>query len=630
MSATNTLLPQHQALLDASAISPEVAHARGYRSVTEKRELAQIMPASQQLAPGLLIPLHNVYGEQPAYQLRPDEPRVVDGRKRKYETPRGLKMMLDCPPSTLQHIGNPKVTLWITEGVRKADALASVGLRAVALLGVNGWRGTNGDGGKLALEDFYGVALNGREIVLCFDSDAFQKPQVHAATETLGRWLETRGAQPGFVYLPHAADGSKQGVDDFLAEHTRDELLDLIETVWHPLPHQTVNSKPKVVPAQVDGAELLADLRAFIRRYVILPSDEVADLLALWVLHTWAFEAAFATPYLGSLRDTGQRQDAAAGAARRALPAGLARGQPVDSRAVPQDRPAAADTAARRDGQLPGRGPQGRALGAERRVQARSDGRPLQGHRRAGGVQVLLPEGVRRARPAFDRARAAVAQRHRPAGAQDGQRFGRDVDRSSVRGRGGAAARAVRRLGVPQRRAADRRAAGAAALADEPKRRGLVGAAGDRRPGRRRLAGASPEGVQGARRRRRQARRGAGPGDAAVDVRDAFGDSPAIFTAALLEKLNGIEEHPWGGRRNGLGLDGRGLARMLRPFGIKPQTVRVDEEPAKGYYLDQFADAFARHAPPPKQASQAQIRHIPTDGVRSVTRSVTPASHRGL
>jgi hypothetical protein len=49
---------------------------------------------------------------------------------------------------------------------------------------------------------------------------------------------------------------------------------------------------------EVPGAVLLEDIKAFIRRFVVLPSDEAGDLLALWVLHSHAFEAAWATPYL--------------------------------------------------------------------------------------------------------------------------------------------------------------------------------------------------------------------------------------------------------------------------------------------------------------------------------------------
>ena len=45
-------------------------------------------------------------------------------------------------------------------------------------------------------------------------------------------------------------------------------------------------------------AELLDELKAFITRFVVLPSPAAGDLLALWVLHTHAFDAAWATPYL--------------------------------------------------------------------------------------------------------------------------------------------------------------------------------------------------------------------------------------------------------------------------------------------------------------------------------------------
>ena len=101
------LLPQHRELIEASAIWPDVAEARGYRSVTEKRELNGLFGPVQQRVPALLIPLHDVYGELRAYQLRPDQPRVTDGRVVKYETPRGLKMMLDCPPAPFEHVRNP-------------------------------------------------------------------------------------------------------------------------------------------------------------------------------------------------------------------------------------------------------------------------------------------------------------------------------------------------------------------------------------------------------------------------------------------------------------------------------------------------------------------------------------------
>ena len=67
----------------------------------------------------------------------------------------------------------------------------------------------------------------------------------------------------------------------------------------------------------------------------------------------------------------------------------------------------------------------------------------------------------------------------------------------------------------------------------------------------------------------------------------------------LLTKLNNLEESPWGDRRRGEGLDARGLATLLRPFKIRPRTVRIGEETAKGYNVDQFADTFGRYLPEP-------------------------------
>ena len=97
-----------------------------------------------------------------------------------------------------------------------------------------------------------------------------------------------------------------------------------------------------------------------------------------------------------------------------------------------------------------------------------------------------------------------------------------------------------------------------------------------------------------------------------MDIDAAFGDSTAIFTAELLTHLNNLDESPWGDRRRGEGLDARGLATLLRPFKIRPRTVREGNETAKGYHLDQFADAFGRYLP------------IPALSVTSVTSVTTP------
>jgi Domain of unknown function (DUF3854) len=188
--------PWHAELLEASAISPEVARQRGYVSAGAKKQLGRHGFASyQQGIPALLIPLRRADGSTWGYQARPDTPRITKaGNMIKYETPVGQRNGIDVPPGMKDAIGDPSVPLFVTEGTRKADSAVSHGLACVALPGVWGWRGTNGQGGKSAVADWHDIALNGRRVVLAFDSDATRKPPVHAALAALAGYLGSKGA----------------------------------------------------------------------------------------------------------------------------------------------------------------------------------------------------------------------------------------------------------------------------------------------------------------------------------------------------------------------------------------------------------------------------------------------------
>jgi hypothetical protein len=574
--------------------------------------------------PGLLIPLWDVYGELRAYQLRPDEPRVKGGRAVKYETPHGLRMMLDCPPATLEHVRNPKVRLWITEGVRKADALASVGLRAIALLGVECWRGTNEHGGKTSLEDWYGVALDGRELVIAFDSDAFQKPAVHAAVERLGRWLESRGAHLGFVYLPHAADGSKLGVDDFLAEHSRDELLDRIEEIWRPLPHTTVKTEAPApdVPLR-PTAELLRVVGEVLNRYVILPSAAARLALALYVLHTWAFDAAHCTPYLvirsATKRSGKTRLEEVIALLVRCPWRIAAASESAMFRKIHAERPTLlldeVDA-------LFGRGVEGtepvRAiLNAGNRPGASvarvvGEGSNLQTvdfcvycpKVLAGIVTPRWPDTV------LDRSIVIDLQR---------KKRGESVARFRVRkveadtewlraalGRWAAEHVEVLREAEPELPAAlDDRAAESweplLAVAD------LGEAQGGERWG------------EAARKAARSLATGRVEDDAhgvlaLKALKTIFGDLPELSTATITEKLNADDQLPFGEYRKGAGLNGRGLAKLLRPFAISPENVGPKGARAKGYRRAQFVEAWARYCESPAEgASDPFTRALPSN-----------------
>ena len=194
-SASKVLLPQHQALSEGSAISAQVAGKRSYFSATSGAMLRTLgFGRSQPLAPALVIPLHGVDGEAWGYQARPDEPRQIRGKTVKYETPTKQPNRIDVPPAIRDLLEDPAVPVIFTEGSRKADSAATRGMCCLSLNGVYGWRGTNGKGGKTVLPDFGLIALNGRQVVLAFDSDAMSKREVHQALAGLAAFLGMRGA----------------------------------------------------------------------------------------------------------------------------------------------------------------------------------------------------------------------------------------------------------------------------------------------------------------------------------------------------------------------------------------------------------------------------------------------------
>ncbi|MCH7889541.1 MAG: histidinol dehydrogenase [Proteobacteria bacterium] len=145
MTVLLDLLPQHRQLLKASAISEEVARARGYRSIgrAEARELGF---TGAQTRPGLLIPLWRVDGEPGGYYLRPDDPRMTrDGKAIKYEAPKGQPNILDVNPLIREALRKGSQAILITDDGAFGDAVAAAverhlaGLERAAIAGAS-WR----------------------------------------------------------------------------------------------------------------------------------------------------------------------------------------------------------------------------------------------------------------------------------------------------------------------------------------------------------------------------------------------------------------------------------------------------------------------------------------------------------
>lgn len=194
-----------------SGIPIEVAKERGYRTILETNELKKLgFSKFQRRTPGLLLPVHTPDGGQPFCQYRPDNPRQNNKAKPvKYETPFDIGMRIDVPPRCRESLKNPQIRLWITEGIKKGDALASRGEVVIALLGVWNFKGKTQFGGTTLLADLDYIAWDNRMVYVVFDSDIMNKSQVRSAMMRLTEHLKRKGAIVFHVYLPQESGGGK-------------------------------------------------------------------------------------------------------------------------------------------------------------------------------------------------------------------------------------------------------------------------------------------------------------------------------------------------------------------------------------------------------------------------------------
>ena len=77
----------------------------------------------------------------------------------------------------------------------------------------------------------------------------------------------------------------------------------------------------------------------------------------------------------------------------------------------------------------------------------------------------------------------------------------------------------------------------------------------------------------------------------------ASSDRDRIFSRTLVESLNGFDNRPWAEMRNGKEITELWLAQQLRPYGIRPKTIWIGDRAAKGYLQEDFKEVFPRYIP---------------------------------
>lgn len=223
MTNEDRLSPEHREELNSSRIDSALIDRRSYRTVgiewrTRLAEMGIPMWAMQneEAFPGLVLPMHRVTGEYIGLQFKPAVPQTRPGTDKpvKYASPKGMGNRLDVHPACGDRVTDRTRPLWITEGIKKSDSLASRDLAVVTLTGVWNWRNSEG-----SLGDWEDIPLKDRTVIVCFDADAPANPQVRNAMVRLVGWLRSKGAaKVNYLAVPDkVGDTPVKGVDDYLA-----------------------------------------------------------------------------------------------------------------------------------------------------------------------------------------------------------------------------------------------------------------------------------------------------------------------------------------------------------------------------------------------------------------------------
>jgi P4 family phage/plasmid primase-like protien len=249
------LREHHLRELRESGLSDETIISSGIYSETSHGAICAILGRQKMkrgIGSALVIPFREVStGELNGFKrLKLDCPRTRDGRKIKYESPAGSTPHVYVPAGTVDHLQRPESRLLFVEGEKKSLAADQFGFPCIGLVGVFGWKPKKAE---RLLPELEIVEWNGRDVLIVFDSDVSRKPEVADASARLAAQLKLHGAKVKVVLLPDEPDGAKNGLDDFLVRHGKDEFYKLIAQAAEPEPVDA--GSVKVPASEIDPVQ---------------------------------------------------------------------------------------------------------------------------------------------------------------------------------------------------------------------------------------------------------------------------------------------------------------------------------------------------------------------------------------
>jgi putative DNA primase/helicase len=346
-------------------------------------------------------------------------------------------------------------------------------------------------------------------------------------------------------------------------------------------------------PQAVDGAELLEQLSAVYRSHLALP-ESAADAAALWVLHTYALDAAQCSPFLTWQSPTPRCGKTTAQAITAALAARAILTSNISAAALFRfmDRETPTLILDEGDTYLKGNDELRGVLNAGHTRDAayviRCDGPQFEPRRFCtwGAKSIAL---IGKLPPTLHDRSIVISMRRKLAGERVAslpsplKETFKGLRRMCLRWTNDSVAQLnLIRPAVPQGlhdRAAD----------NWKPLLAIAEMAGGDWPSRARVAAAALSAV---------GQVGVGVGEQLLaDIRDLFSSrqTDRLRSQEIATALARLEGRPWPDWKAGKPISATQIARLLSDFVIVPKPIRVGGQPTKGYELSQFEDAFARY-----------------------------------
>jgi len=655
-TTARNLSPADLAMFARLGIPPELLAQAQVRRVTDaeaRTDYGIVGPPANDMA-GIVFPYFSpVTGRRTTARLRRDSPEMVDGKIRnKYICAYGDGRHLYFPPGAAAKLEHQATSIALVEAEKASLSVSAWAARtgmdlvAVGMGGCYGWRGQhirkeiapNGErvdvAGPLPDLDY----CDGHKVFVLLDCNVATNPDVQDARARLVAELRTPGRRCKVLVCELPAISGVNGPDDFIAVAGDAEMGEVFEQARPPKP---TPKGAKVVPMRHPApavpalsvsagaaltSELLDTVLAWINRYVVVTQAQ-AMITAVWVLHTYAIDAAEWTPYLhitGPEKAIGKtllmdvlaavacNPRTASGTTPAALVRVVDKYQPTifldeidastnGNKELAEVTRGILDAGFKRDGKFY------KCDGKEHEVREFN----------AFGPKVFAGIGDL---PGTIASRSIPIEMRRKLREERIERY-----RSRV----------VAQLAAPIRADLERWGAGVINLlkAIEPE---PIDALPDRANdvGEILLAIAQLAGGDWLQRLTTALLtvfRSAASDDTSVgvillaDIRDTFMERDAVHVPSkeLAAQLCEIEGRPWAEWSRGRGLSANNLARLLKPYGIHPTAIRIGGGVSKGYRQIDFVDAWVRYCPYTPAPNVTTLQPAPSLGQTAFSKGNT-------